>query len=65
MGDFYKELASFQTTVRKATHNAYAGIVCDVCHLNVYRGENTWVHSEGKAYCLSPCWKDKVNKEEK
>lgn len=48
----------FEETVRKATHNAYAGIVCAVCGKNVFSNTGTWVHSDGKAYCLEPCWRD-------
>jgi len=54
-------VSEFDTHVRKAMHNAYAGIVCAVCGKNVYRGENEigWVHGNGgKAYCLKPCWND-------
>lgn len=59
------ERESFTEQVRKASHNAYAGIVCDVCKKNVYRGEGTWVHSNGKAYCLEPCWVKRDKKEAK
>src|SRR6478672_8141015 len=51
--------SEFETQVRKATHGALRGIVCDVCGLNVYRGENGggWIHGNGgKAYCADPCW---------
>lgn len=51
--------SSFDSEVRKAIHNAYAGIVCASCGKNVFRGEGTWVHGNGgKAYCLNPCWKE-------
>ena len=59
------EKENLQAEYRKMLHGAYAGIVCDVCKKNVFRGEVTWVHGNGgKAYCLDPCWKD-LTKESK
>lgn len=54
-----RERESFEGLVRKAKHNAYAGIVCESCKKNVFRGEGEWVHGNGgKAYCLKPCWQN-------
>lgn len=59
------EKLNIKDEYRRMIHNAYAGIVCDECGKNVFRGEGTWVHGNGgKAYCLDPCWK-KVTQENK
>ena len=58
-----QEKNSFQEAVRKASHNAVAGIVCNECKLNVYRADSTWVHSGKKAYCLE-CWQNRSTESE-
>lgn len=56
-----KESENLKAEYQKMIHGAYAGIVCDTCGKNVFRGEGTWVHGNGgKAYCLEPCWKKLV-----
>lgn len=51
----------YQRELQKIVFSAQKGIICDTCGTNVYSNTGTWVHSEGKAYCLKPCWSDKLN----
>lgn len=54
-----RKSSEFDVKVRKAIHNAYAGIVCDKCGKNVY-SEEGWMHTADKAYCWPKCWHEHV-----
>lgn len=51
----------YQKELRKIVFSAQKGINCATCGTNVYSNTGVWVHSDGKAYCLEPCWGDKLN----